>query len=102
MLAQVDIGNTYLGSGSQLTNLSNVGSFVSRIVQGSIAVAGIILVFLFVFGGISIIASAGSDNPQGVEKGKQAITTALLGFLLIFGAYWIVKLIEIIAGVTIL
>ena len=45
---------------------------------------------------------AGEDNPEKAKKGKQAITAALIGFMIIFCSYWIIKIIEIITGVSIL
>ena len=101
-LSAVDIGGQFFGAGRKYTSLSDVGSITSLIVRGSIAVAGIILLFYFIFGGISIIAGAGNDNPQQIEKGKQAATSALIGFIVVFAAYWIVKLIEQVTGMAIL
>ena len=101
MLA-VSISNSFLGSGSSASSLTDINALVSRTIQLSFSVAGIILLFLLIAGGIGIIASAGSDNPQGVENGKKAIGAAITGFIVVFAAYWIVKLIEIITGITIL
>ena len=47
-----------------------------------------------------MIAGAGQDNPERAAKGKQAATSALIGFIIIFAAYWIIRLIEIITGVA--
>lgn len=102
MLADVSIENSFLGAGSSASSLTDIGALASRTIQLSFSAAGIILLFLFVAGGIGIIASAGSDNPEGVEKGKKAISAALTGFIVVFASYWIVKLIEIITGITIL
>lgn len=102
MLAQVPLGDTFLGPQSQLKQLTEVGSLVSRVIALAFAAAGIILVVLLIVGGIGIIASAGNDNPQGVEKGKQAVTSAITGFVVVFIAYWVVRLIEIVTGATLL
>lgn len=104
MLAQVQIDKFFFNGQSNggLDSITGVGPLVSRIIQLSFAVAGIILIILFLVGGIGIIASAGSDNPQGVEKGKAAVTSALIGFVVVFIAYWIVQLIGIITGTTLL
>jgi hypothetical protein len=45
-----------------------------------------------------VIKSAGSE---GKGKGKDAITNALVGFIIIFSAYWIIQAIEIITGIPI-
>jgi len=47
-----------------------------------------------------MITSAG--NPDKQKEGSQMITGAVMGFAVIFGAYWIVQLLELILGVNIL
>jgi len=62
--------------------------------------AGIILLFILVFGGFTIFLSAG--NPEKIKKGTGMITSALIGFLIIFAAYWIIELLQITFGINIL
>jgi hypothetical protein len=98
-IAQVDIGsvfNTPWGQGSGLADLASV------ILSNSVIAAAIILLFLFVFGGISMIIGAGQGNPESTARGKKAVTSALVGFLIIFTAYWIIRIVETIAGFSIL
>ncbi|MFZ3301487.1 MAG: hypothetical protein WA152_02090 [Microgenomates group bacterium] len=102
-IADVDIQSVFLGSSN--ANLSDVGGislYVSAIIAGAISVSGIILLFLLIGGGISIISGAGKSDPQSVQKGKQAVTSALIGFVVVFTAYWIVKLIETITGLSLI
>ncbi len=47
-----------------------------------------------------MITSAG--NPEKQKEGSAMITGAVMGFVIIFGAYWIVQLLEWILGVSIL
>ena len=101
-LAQVNIGDRFLGQGAFLTQLTDIGSLVTIILRVAFSVAGIILIVLLIMGGISIISGAGSDNPEKTAKGKEAITSALIGFIVVFSAFWIVRLIEIITGLTLL
>jgi len=100
----INISDKFFGNGSSnpLTQLEDVGSLVSIIVNAAFVLAGIILLFFLIFGGISIIAGAGKDNPEQAAKGKQAITSAVLGFVVVFASYWIVQLIELVTGITIL
>lgn len=77
----------------------NFASFLNLLLPNIMVFAGIILFLLLVFGGFTIIASAG--NPKGTEQGKQAITGAIIGFLVIFAAYWIIQIIQVITGVQI-
>jgi len=76
--------------------------FVSVVLFTAISIASVILLALLIFGGISIIIGAGSSNPESTAKGKKAVTSAIIGFLIIFTAYWIIQIVAIIAGFPIL
>ena len=97
-LAQIDIGEKF-GSPFGQADGQTLGGLVSIILQSSLAIAGVILLFLLIFGGIGIIAGAGNNNPEQAAKGKQAATAAVIGFIVVFSAYWVVRLIEVITGV---
>ena len=75
-----------------------IGDLVSLFLKAAFVIAGILILVLFLVGGFSIIAGAGRDNPEAAEKGKSAITSAVIGFVVIFAAYWIIKIIEVITG----
>jgi hypothetical protein len=99
-IAQVQIGPTFgspWGTGNK-----GLGYFVSIILSNAVAIAGVMLLFLLIFGGISIMMGSGSGNKEDVAKGKKAVTAAIAGFLIIFCAYWIIKIVEIITGFDIL
>ena len=98
----VDIGSTFLGPGHFLTQLTGVSSLVSIILRLALAISGIVLTVFIIMGGIGIIGGAGSDNPEQVAKGRQAVTSALIGFIVVFTAYWIVRLIELITGLNLI
>ena len=105
-LALINIGEKFFNLEPEqtgfLTEITDIGKFVSIIISNAMVIAGIILLFFMVFGGISMIAGAGSQNPEQVAKGRQAVTSALIGFIIVFAAYWIVQLIEVLTGVKIL
>ncbi|MBP7119155.1 hypothetical protein KBA63_03625 [Candidatus Woesebacteria bacterium] len=69
------------------------------ILSGSYAIAGIILLFILIGGGLAVIFGAGNNDPKGAAAGKQAITYAIIGFLVIFVSYWIIRFIEVLVGV---
>lgn len=90
----VDIGSTFLGPNvSKFDNINDVPTFVTLILRTSFAVAGLILLFYFIMGGIGMIGSAGKNDPKALEQSKQTITSALIGFVVVFLAYWIVQLL---------
>ena len=101
-LAQIDIGDKFFGVGGGIRDANSISGYVTLFLNASFVIAGVLLLFYFVLGGIGMIAGAGKDNPQQIEKGKQAATSALIGFIVVFASYWIVKLIEQLTGIKIL
>ncbi|OIN89015.1 hypothetical protein AUJ59_02790 [Candidatus Beckwithbacteria bacterium CG1_02_47_37] len=59
-------------------------------------IAGLILFVMFIFGGFTIFVSAGS--PEKMKQGQGMIVNALIGFLVIFAAYWIIQILETTLG----
>lgn len=74
-----------------------IGKLVTVLVQNIMVIAGVLLFVLLIFGGLQFIIGAGSGDKEGVGKGKNAITAAIIGFILIITAYWIVQIIGYIA-----
>ena len=104
MKVAFNIGEQFFGKGevTYLAKEGGIGKLVSIILQAGLSIAGIILLFLLIGGGIGMIAGAGKDNPEQTAKGKQAITSAVVGFVIVFAAYWIVQLIEEFTGLVLL
>jgi len=73
---------------------------VNKIIPFVFVIAGIILFAMLIAGGFSIFVSAG--NPEKVKKGQSMLTNALVGFLIIFAAYWIIQLLEFSLGIQVL
>lgn len=102
-LAQIDIGNTFTGASTNLASETSIGRlFVGNFVAAAISLAGVVLLFFLVAGGIGMIAGAGQNDPQKVAQGKKAATSALIGFIVVLAAYWIVQLVERITGLTLI
>lgn len=59
-------------------------------------IAGLVLFVMFFFGGFTIFVSAG--NPEKTKQGQQMIVNALIGFAVIFAAYWIIELLQYSLG----
>jgi len=75
---------------------------VTTLIWNAAEFAGIILIILLVIGGFLMISGGGQGNPQKVGQGRQAVTAAAAGFIVIFTAYWIVQIIEVLTGIAIL
>lgn len=82
------------------SNLSNPGGLISVILPNLFIIAGIIMFFLVVLGGFTIISSAG--NPEQTQKGQQTLVGAIIGFVVIIISYWIVQIIETVTGIRLL
>lgn len=99
----MDIGKTFLGVSPLASgDLKGVGGLVTLFLNVAFVIAGLILLIFFIMGGIGMISSAGQSNPQKAEEAKKTITSAIIGFVIVFASYWIVQLIGIITGVQIL
>lgn len=74
-------------------------SLINVIVPNLFILAGVIFLFLMIFAGVSIIRG---DSAKAVEESKKQLTTAVIGFVIMFSAYWIVQVVEFITQTPIL
>jgi len=96
-----NIGTAFFGNaGHFLTQLTDVGRLVSILFSNAIMIAGIVLIFLIIIAGIQMIS--GSGDVQKVAQARQIITAAIIGFILIIAAFFIVRLVESSLGISIL
>lgn len=90
--------------GDRQTTVSSVnayqtpGGFVNLIVSNLFVLAGIFIFIAFIVAGFKFI----SGSKAGVDDSKKIATTAVTGFIIMFSAYWIVKIIELITGANII
>ena len=94
----VDIGSAFATNGPRF---DSIGGLVSVIVQNAFMLAGVLAFVLLVIGGFGMIAGAGGD-PKNLEKSKQAITGAVIGLVVIIGSFWILQVLQILTGLTLL
>jgi hypothetical protein len=90
---------TYSGTGWNFT-FSSVGDIFGRLLQYILPLAGIVLLFMLILGGIGLMTAAG--DPKKMEASQGRITMALVGFLVIFISYFIVQLVGVMLGVDLL
>ncbi len=60
------------------------------------AIAGIILFLILVWGGFDFLTSMG--DPKKAEGAKNKITSAIIGIVILFTAYWVVQLVDMFFG----
>lgn len=81
--------------------LETPGSIISFLLADfAFYLAGLILFVMLVWGGFEMIA--GAANKKSLDAGKQRVTAALIGFLLLFSVFWLAKILEMIFGIEIL
>ncbi len=68
------------------------GAFVANFYQFALMIGGVLAFGVVVYGGVRYMASAG--NPSGQSDAKEWIEAALLGLLLLVGAYFILNVVN--------
>ena len=84
----------------EISEWTNIGQIVSDLLIYIFPIAGILTFIYLLSGGFSLIFALG--NPEKIKKAQGQITNAIIGFLIVFAAYWIVQILEIILGVQLL
>lgn len=95
-LAQIDfdplsiIATPKFGPGAQ------IGTIISALLPYLFPLAGIVLLLFLLFAGFQYLTSGG--DPKKVEQAKERLTSALIGFIIVFAAYWIVQIVGTVLG----
>lgn len=100
-LATVDIKSLFFGgrvAGNKFQEFRTVADLVSLLLNTVFVLAGIIILFYFLIGGFAMISSAGKGDQKAAEQAKATITSAVIGFVIVFTSYWIVKLLLYVLG----
>lgn len=87
-----------LGQGHRFGTGSTIGDIVSVLLGYIFPIAGLLMLLYLLYGGFQFLTSAG--NPQKAQAAKGAITMAIVGFIIIFAAYWITQLLGRILGLS--
>ena len=92
-LAEVPIGEQFkFGTKGVDTVFPDLATLINVLLPNVYVLAGLILLILLILGGLTFILNAGK-KPEEMARGSQALTAALIGFVIIFISYWIVNII---------
>jgi hypothetical protein len=83
-------------TGFKFTDLASV---VNEALKYIFPIAGLILLFMLISGGFQLLTAAG--NPEATQKGYNQLLYAIVGFLVIFIAYWLIQILEYVLGITV-
>lgn len=100
MFDRTDLTQIQTGAGINLAPVNLWQSLFITILPYIFSIAGIILLFNLVSAGIKLMTSRG--EPKNIESAKAKITTSLIGILILFSSFWIVKLILQFIGINVL
>ncbi len=78
--------------GTTPNSSSSPGAFVANFYQFALMIGGVLAFGVVVYGGVKYMTSAG--NPSGQSDAKEWIEAALLGLLLLVGAYFILNVVN--------
>lgn len=78
----------------------NIADILSALLPYIFTLAGLVLFIMLIMGGFGMLTSAGSPDKMKAAQGK--ITSAIIGFVIIFIAYWLMRILEIIFGLNLL
>lgn len=74
------------------------GTILTALNQYVFPLAGLLLLIYLLYGGFQYLTSGG--DPQKTNSAKRIITHALIGFIIVFLAFWIVQIVARILGTT--
>lgn len=70
---------------------------INLLVRNLMVVAGLALVPIGLYAGFQFI----TGGKKGAESARQMLTSAAIGFILIFSAYWIIQIVKKLTGASI-
>lgn len=79
---------------------ANIGDIISALIPYIFTIAGLTLFILLIIGGFGFLTSGG--NPDKVKAAQGKITSAIIGFVIIFVSYWLMRILEIIFGIDVI
>jgi hypothetical protein len=82
--------------GSSIGSNPTIANILSSAIPLIFAFAGLGLLIMLISAGYTFLTSAG--DAKKMEQGKQQLTNAIVGFFIVFAAYWIVQLVGTIFG----
>ncbi len=76
-----------------------LGDIISALLPYIFVLAGLLLFGLLLMAGFGLLTSAG--DPKKIESAKGKLTNGVIGFVIIFVAYWLVQIMEVIFNLKI-
>ena len=91
---------TIFGNSTGKGDLSTPKGIISALLPYLFTFGGLILFVMIIWGGFEMLS--GASDPKSQEAGKNRITAAVIGFLLLFASYWLAQIVQSVFGLSIL
>jgi Zn-dependent protease with chaperone function len=88
-IAQTDLGEAFFGGAHPLQNMTGVAKFVGAGFSNALVVAGVVLIIIIIYSGISMLTAAG--NAQMFERSRLVLTSGIIGFVIVVASWFIVN-----------
>lgn len=86
-----------LKDGTQVQQVFNsTDDMINLLVKVAFVAAGAVLFFMIIGAGFALIQGDSKDK----DKAKSTMTSAAIGFVIMFSAYWIMQIIQMITGLN--
>lgn len=86
-----------IGGGKVSDSFGNIGDLVNILTTNLFFIAGIVLLFTLFLAGFKFM----QGTTKGKDEAKQIVSMSIIGFILMFSAYWIVQIVQLITGADI-
>lgn len=104
LVAQVNLQDAYRLSPDSPDAVTDVfptpGALITSLLPNIFIFAGLLLFFFIFFAGLKMVISP--DKKKNFDEGKKKIGYAVAGFILLFMSYWLIQIIQVVTGITIL
>jgi hypothetical protein len=77
---------------------ASIGVIISAALKLFFYIAGLAMLLYLIYGGYLFMFSGG--NPQSTAKAKSVLTTAVVGFIVVFAAFWIIQFLAFALGIV--
>jgi hypothetical protein len=74
---------------------SSPAVLIDLIVRNLFVIAGIILFLMMIYSGFLFL----KGETKNQEEAKTVMTTAVIGFVIMFAAFWIVQIVKVVTGI---
>jgi len=78
----------------------NLGSVVSAVLPYVYVIAGLAMLLMIISGGITLMTAAG--DPAKSKEGYGKVSSGIIGFIIIFVAYFVAQIVQVVFGVKFL